>query len=89
MRCRIGGLFFDADRSYVWGARSAVGPAQENVVTPTQFVQQPTRGAMPGRVRWGVIGAIGLALAGALYLLSVRGEALLLDLQTLGRVFCF
>jgi hypothetical protein len=44
---------------------------------------------MPGRVRWGVIGAIGLALAGALYLVSVRGEALLLDLQTLGRVFCF
>jgi hypothetical protein len=44
---------------------------------------------MPRRVRWAVLGAIGLALAGALYLVSVRGEALLLDLQTLGRAFCF
>ena len=44
---------------------------------------------MPGRVRWTVIGAIGLALAGAVYLVSVRGEALLLDLKALGGVFCF
>jgi hypothetical protein len=44
---------------------------------------------MPSRVRWAVVGAIALALAGALYLVSQRGEALLLDLQTLGRVFCF
>jgi hypothetical protein len=44
---------------------------------------------MPGRVRWAVIGVIGLALFGALYLVSVRGEALMLELQTLGRVFCF
>ena len=70
------------------GARSAVRPAWETMVTPPQFVHEPTRGPMPGRVRWAVLGAIGLALAGALYLVSVRGEALLLDLQTLGRAFC-
>jgi hypothetical protein len=44
---------------------------------------------MPGRVRWAVIGAIGLVLAGTLYLLSVRGEALLLDLKALGGILCF
>ena len=44
---------------------------------------------MPGRVRWAVVGLIGLALVGALYLVSVRGEALLLDLKAAGGVFCF
>jgi hypothetical protein len=43
---------------------------------------------MPARVRWAVIGAVGLALLGALYLVGVRGEALLLDLKLLGGVFC-
>jgi hypothetical protein len=48
-----------------------------------------TRQAMPGGVRWAVLGVLGLVLAGALYLVSVRGEALLLDLSALGRIFCF
>ena len=59
------------------------------MATPRQFRRQPTRAAMPGRVRWAVFGAVGLALAGALYLFNVRGEALLLDLEGLGRVLCF
>jgi len=67
--------------------RETVG--QETVVTPSQIAEQPTRGPMPGRVRWVVVGAIGLALAGALYLISVRGEALLLDLKAVGGAFCF
>jgi len=58
-------------------------------VTPSQSIEQPTRTPMPGRVRWAVIGAIGLVLAGTLYLLSVRGEALLLDLKALGGILCF
>ncbi len=45
---------------------------------------------MPGAVRWLVLGTAGVALAGALYLISVRGEALLLDLSALSqRMFCF
>jgi hypothetical protein len=44
---------------------------------------------MPARLRWGVVGVLGLLFAGALYLIAVRGEALLLDLSALGRVFCF
>jgi|APPan5920702963_1055757.scaffolds.fasta_scaffold700660_1 hypothetical protein len=44
---------------------------------------------MPGRVRLALLAGVGLALAGALYLVWLRGEALLLDLETLGRVFCF
>jgi hypothetical protein len=59
------------------------------MATPTQSLRQPVGEATPGRVRWAVLGAVGLALAGALYLVSVRGEALLLDLASLGRVFCF
>jgi hypothetical protein len=35
---------------------------------------------MPARVRWAVLAAVALLLAGALYLLAVRGEALLADL---------
>jgi hypothetical protein len=46
--------------------------------------------AMPGGLRRGLIAALVLVLAGALYLVSVRGEALLVDLSALGaRVFCF
>jgi len=45
--------------------------------------------AMPQRARRAVLAAIGLAMAGALYLILERGEALLIDLAKLGRVFCF
>jgi hypothetical protein len=44
---------------------------------------------MPAGVRWALLGTVGLLLAGALYLISVRGDALLIDLQKLSRVFCF
>ena len=48
------------------------------------------RQAMPAAVRWLVLGAAAVVLAGALYLISVRGEALLLDLSALSqRMFCF
>ena len=99
----MGGLFFAAERSYVGEhgqprpARETSGretsgremPGRETLVTPHQIADQPTRGPMPGRVRWVVVGAIGLALAGAVYLIGVRGEALLLDLKAVGGVFCF
>ena len=89
----MGGLFFAAERSYVGehGQKRPARerPAREKVVTPSQVAEEPTRGPMPGRVRWAVVGLIGLALVGALYLVSVRGEALLLDLKAAGGVFCF
>jgi hypothetical protein len=45
---------------------------------------------MPVSVRLALIAGVGLVLAGALYLISVRGHALLLDLSALsGRAFCF
>jgi hypothetical protein len=48
------------------------------------------RGSMPASVRLAVLAAAGVICLGALYLISVRGEALLLDLSTLGaRIFCF
>ena len=47
------------------------------------------RERMPARLRYAVLGAVGLLLAGALYLIAVRGEALLVDLAALaGRIFC-
>ena len=44
---------------------------------------------MPGSLRRGLIAALGIVFAGALYLIAVRGEALLLDLSAIGRAFCF
>jgi hypothetical protein len=46
------------------------------------------RQLLPRGVRRALFGALGLLLAGALYLVAVRGEALLLDLSAL-RAFCF
>jgi len=55
-----------------------------------RYEHRAARDAMPGAVRWAVAAAIGFVLAGALYLVTVRGEALLLDLSALGqRIFCF
>jgi len=42
----------------------------------------------PASARRALFAALGLVLAGALYLIAVRGEALLLDLAAL-RAFCF
>jgi hypothetical protein len=44
---------------------------------------------MPGAARIAVIAAILITMAGALYLILVRGDALLIDLAKLGSVFCF
>jgi hypothetical protein len=43
---------------------------------------------MPAGVRWALLGGVGLLLAGAIYLLAVRGEALLADLADFVRS-CF
>ena len=45
--------------------------------------QSASRGSMPLGVRLAVLAAEGLICLGALYLISVRGEALLLDLGAL------
>jgi hypothetical protein len=51
---------------------------------------EAARQPMPSRVRWALLAAGGAVLLGALYLISVRGEALLLDLSALSqRMFCF
>jgi hypothetical protein len=48
------------------------------------------RSLMPAGVRRALLAGVGLLLAGALYLVAVRGEALLLDLSAFSqRVFCF
>ena len=58
----------------------------------TQFdiERETARQSAPAAVRWAVLGAVGLVFAGALYLIAVRGDALLLDLSALGqKIFCF
>jgi hypothetical protein len=51
---------------------------------------EAARQPMPGTVRGVLFATIAVALAGALYLVAVRGEALLLDLSAFSqRVFCF
>ena len=45
---------------------------------------------MPAAVRRTLFSVIGLVFAGALYLIAVRGQALLVDLSALSqRIFCF
>jgi hypothetical protein len=45
---------------------------------------------MPAPLLYIVFGAVGFLFAGALFLIAVRGEALLVDLAALsGRIFCF
>lgn len=51
---------------------------------------ETARDTMPAAVRFALFGVVGLVFAGALYLISVRGQALLVDLQSLSqRIFCF
>ena len=46
--------------------------------------------ATPHAVRWGAGMAIGGLVVGAIYLMIVRGDAILLDLSALARyAFCF
>jgi hypothetical protein len=52
--------------------------------------REAARQAMPRWVRWAVLGTVGALLLGALYLIAVRGEAMLFDLTALSqRIFCF
>jgi hypothetical protein len=57
--------------------------------TQTELAKhEAARQLLPGGVRRVLSAVLGLLLAGALYLVAVRGEALLLDLSAL-RAFCF
>jgi len=44
---------------------------------------------MPPAVRYALLATVGALLSGALFLIAVRGEALLLDLQSVARFLCF
>lgn len=45
---------------------------------------------MPAPVRRAVLAGVGLVMVAALYLIAVRGDALLVDLSALGqRIWCF
>jgi hypothetical protein len=56
--------------------------------TGTETDDRKATARMPGGLRRGLLAALGLVFAGALYLIAVRGEALLLDLAAI-RAFCF
>lgn len=59
------------------------------MATQTDLDQiRPARQPMPAAVRRGLLAAVAAVLVGALYLIAVRGEALLLDLSALSR-YCF
>lgn len=52
-------------------------------------IEEKRAAAMPTGVRRGLIAALALVFGGGLYLIAVRGEALLVDLAAIGRAFCF
>lgn len=43
----------------------------------------------PRVARWLIVGSVAAMLLGAVYLIAVRGEALLVDLAKLGAALCF
>lgn len=47
------------------------------------------RSGAPAGFGYAVTAGVAVLLAGALYLIAVRGEALIVDLGKLGRIFCF
>ncbi|MFV0296949.1 MAG: hypothetical protein ACK5JT_12620 [Hyphomicrobiaceae bacterium] len=49
-----------------------------------------TRDKMPWQIRTALLTVVGLLMAGAVYLVSVRGEAIIIDLATIGgKILCF
>lgn len=55
-------------------------------VTPTR----PAEGSStPSGIGYAVAAGVTVLMAGAVYLIAVRGEALIVDLGKLGRIFCF
>lgn len=60
----------------------------EPQVAPQAAAEVPER--MPRAVRLGLALTLALLMTGAIYLITVRGEALLVDLSALGqRLWCF
>lgn len=59
-------------------------------MTATRRVVEPAAEATPRLVRRVGLAVLGLALTGSAYLIWARGEAMIVDLATLGaKVFCF
>ena len=69
--------------------RSRNGAAQgEEPHGKARAVGHPPNAPMPRAARLVLFGALLLAMLGALYLIIARGDALLVDLAKIGRVFC-
>jgi hypothetical protein len=67
---------------------------QHSIADPTNTALRPARPVPAGRaprvVTWTAGMAIASLVGGAIYLIAVRGDALLLDLSALSKyVFCF
>ena len=63
-----------------------MAPTDEDMLAPAP----DNDSGAPRMVRRCVLGVVAALLAGAGYLIAIRGEALLVDLATLGsRVWCF
>ena len=63
---------------------------QSQTVAGAQAQRQARTERMPRVLRTGLLAGLGALLAGAAYLLAVRGEALILDLGAVSqRIFCF
>jgi hypothetical protein len=61
-------------------SQTAARPARQRALTER----------MPRALRTALLAVLGALLAGAAYLLAVRGEALMLDLAAVSqRIFCF
>ena len=63
---------------------------QSQTVTGALAQRQARTERMPRVLRSALLAGLGAVVAGAVYLLAVRGEALILDLGAVSqRIFCF
>ncbi|HEX5999306.1 MAG TPA: hypothetical protein VFZ16_07900 [Hyphomicrobiaceae bacterium] len=65
--------------------------AERGLTSDTQAGAGADRQRMPAGVRRALLSGVALLMAGALYLIAVRGEALLVDLSQLSQavIACF
>jgi hypothetical protein len=69
--------------------RSRNGAAQgEEPHGEARAVGRAANAPMPRGARFVLFGALLFAMLGALYLIIARGDALLVDLAKVGRIFC-
>lgn len=67
-----------------------IDPTKSSPSVEEDGTSRPAPARMPAAVQSAIIVAVGALVLGAIYLIAVRGEAIMVDLAKLGaRIWCF